>query len=330
MTRKIILLFIIALLCSPNLIQASFFTDSRIKKANALIKINRYQAAKEKLEEAILDKPAEPEIHYLAGIAYAKMGYGNKVDECFDNVYRLRANGYFKKIQDYYQNIAYATIKQGNLTTTTHYFKRSVFFGFDRQMLTENLMSFGNDYAANNYFDDAYKYYKVAYTIDRSVGGRISDIYFKACKESKKPCFNFFRHAHEFSTRHDVEIVKILLALYKTKGIVAHHKADIKQEIKFYVSNKTFKKLFPPPPPDFKIYPPGTYTFSLKAGETLDHWILLPNGVIPWVESRDDKFKLLYSDGEIVPVWTPGNLPNKNKFKFIAVTDQKEIKMIIK
>ena len=82
--------------------------------------------------------------------------------------------------------------------------------------------------------------------------------------------------------------------------------------------------------PDYKIYEPGTYTFSLKAGEKTDHWITFPNGVISnyHLRSDDDKFQLLYDDGEVVPAWTPGDWPaNKYKFKIIAVTDQPKITM---
>ena len=53
-------------------------------------------------------------------------------------------------------------------------------------------------------------------------------------------------------------------------------------------------------------------------------------GVLYSIKSADDKFKVLYYDGEIVPAWTPGNWPNKTKFKIIAISDQPEIKMVVK
>jgi len=81
---------------------------------------------------------------------------------------------------------------------------------------------------------------------------------------------------------------------------------------------------------NYKIYPPGTYTFSLKANQRTDHWIQLTDGVYYSVKSDDDKFKLLYFDGKMVPAWTPGNWPNKSKFKIIAVTDQPEIKLAVR
>ena len=83
--------------------------------------------------------------------------------------------------------------------------------------------------------------------------------------------------------------------------------------------------------PDYKIYEPGTYTFSLKAGEKTDHWIRQSPEVTGYgVSSQDDKFQLIFDDGEVVPAWTPGQWPkNKYKFKIIAVTDQPKIIMVL-
>jgi len=82
---------------------------------------------------------------------------------------------------------------------------------------------------------------------------------------------------------------------------------------------------------DYKIYEPGTYTFSLKAGEKTDHWIRQSPEVTGYgVSSQDDKFQLIFDDGEVVPAWTPGQWPkNKYKFKIIAVTDQPKIIMVL-
>ena len=85
--------------------------------------------------------------------------------------------------------------------------------------------------------------------------------------------------------------------------------------------------------PDYKIYELGEYKFSLKAGEQTDHWIAFPVGEYKFdIKSQDDKFKLLYDDGEEIPAWIPGIWPVKKnaKLKVIAVTDQPAIKMTLK
>jgi len=67
-----------------------------------------------------------------------------------------------------------------------------------------------------------------------------------------------------------------------------------------------------------------------------DHWIIFPYGRknvydLESINDPNNKFKLLYSDSEVVPAWTPGKWPDNfgAKFKIIAVTDQK-IKMVVK
>ena len=85
--------------------------------------------------------------------------------------------------------------------------------------------------------------------------------------------------------------------------------------------------------PEFVIHFPGQYTFQLKAGEQTPYWITFPTGSLPhWnIGSKDDRFLLKYNDGEVVQAWSAISTPaNKYTFKFVAVTDQEEIKMIIK
>jgi hypothetical protein len=86
--------------------------------------------------------------------------------------------------------------------------------------------------------------------------------------------------------------------------------------------------------PEYKVYPPGKYIFSLKAGEQTNHWIVFPadRDITYLTLSKDRKFKLVFDDGETVTVWNIRKLPDKKepKFKIIAVTDQPEIVMTVK
>ena len=323
------------LFCAPFSVQAGLF-DDLIDKANKLVKIERYQEAHALIEKAILNHPDDPSIHYRAGLAYARMGRNWKryVDASFDNVYRTRPNKYLVKVSAYYKNMAYMALKGGDANQAIRQFRRS--FLFDpavKGKTIKDLFSLGKDYFSQQMYDNAYNNLRAAYFLDNSLGDQISDIYFDACKKSDKPCFNLYRRAHEFSRKHDDEIVKALMGLYRSKVTAPHQKADIKKEVKFYVSNQTFKKLFPPPPPDFKIYPPGTYTFTLKAGETTDHWIMFPYGRTNHysLSSADEKYQILYSEGDQYNCWETEKLPHKTraKFKIKAITDQK-IKLVVK
>ncbi len=87
-------------------------------------------------------------------------------------------------------------------------------------------------------------------------------------------------------------------------------------------------------PPDYKIYQPGTYNFSLKAGEKTDHWIMFPVGRKNYLNlsSSDHKYQYLDYNGEKYNCWEIDSLPHRTrlKFKLKAVTDQPKIKMIVK
>jgi len=130
----------------------------------------------------------------------------------------------------------------------------------------------------------------------------------------------YYRQAKKFSAKYNEAVKAKLLAIAKTKFE--------EKDITFWrEAAAEFGKI----PPDYKIYEPGTYTFSLKAGEKTDHWIRQSPEVTGYgVSSQDDKFQLIFDDGEVVPAWTPGQWPkNKYKFKIIAVTDQPKIIMVL-
>ena len=102
----------------------------------------------------------------------------------------------------------------------------------------------------------------------------------------------------------------------------------MKNEATRYLNPKEMKIAFPP---DYKIYPPGAYTFSLKAGETTDRWIMFPLGTTYAISSKNYSYKLIYDDGQIVKDGENVKYPQKSrtKFKIVAITDQPKIKMVV-
>ena len=77
--------------------------------------------------------------------------------------------------------------------------------------------------------------------------------------------------------------------------------------------------------------PPGTYTFSLKAGETNEHWIMFPEGRNNNIDmsSADNQFEKFFPDGSTAQAWKNVTLPrvSRLKFKVRAVAEQKTIKL---
>lgn len=108
----------------------------------------------------------------------------------------------------------------------------------------------------------------------------------------------------------------------KTQSIGKHIVVNIENKVSGeYVPKATKKSVA-----KAKIYPPGTYTIRLKAGETIDHWIMFPTGrkTKYGFDSDDLKFILSFSDGKKYNTWELSKLPKRKiaKFKITAVTNQ--------
>jgi hypothetical protein len=77
----------------------------------------------------------------------------------------------------------------------------------------------------------------------------------------------------------------------------------------------------------------GTCTFSLKAGETTDHWIMFPPIKLEYsLSSKDYNYKLIYYEGHEVKDGPDVVYLEKKfaKFKILAIGDQPEITMVVK
>jgi hypothetical protein len=96
-----------------------------------------------------------------------------------------------------------------------------------------------------------------------------------------------------------------------------------------YLGNEIVSKHLP----DAIVYLPRSdgYTFSLKSGEQTDHWIMF-SGQEYSISSKDYQYKLVYDDKSEVKDGPSVIYPKKMqaKFRIVALTDQSEIKMVIK
>ena len=163
--------------------------------------------------------------------------------------------------------------------------------------------------------------YDLAIRYAPEFGNKVADIFYTKAEaldgEARLP---YYRQAKKYSAKYNEAVKEKLLAIAKT--------CFEEKDITFW---RQAAAEFGEIPPDFKIYKPGTYIFSLKAGEKTDHWIKLSPEVTSYdISSQDDKFQLIFDDGKVVPAWTPGKWPdNKYRFKILAVTDQLKVNMIL-
>lgn len=81
--------------------------------------------------------------------------------------------------------------------------------------------------------------------------------------------------------------------------------------------------------PEMKVFTKGIYTFEVKAGEQTPYWIISDVGGKFTFSSKDYNYKIAFDDGTVIKDGPNVRLPYKTtaKFRFIAITDQPEIRM---
>ena len=294
---------IIVILAAIILIATPVLADN-LSAAKKFMGKGQYPQA-EAVFQALVEKDGQnADSYYWWGVCRLKQG--RVADQLFLKAIGLKP-AYNESIGKLYQREAEAFLRKGQADTARNLFDSAV--SWDKTLklaIGQYLFNLGQ--------------YDLAIRYAPEVGNKVADIFYaKAEALDGANRLPYYRQAKKFSAKYNEVIKAKLLAIAKTKFE--------EKDITFWrEAAAEFGKI----PPDYKIYEPGTYTFSLKAGEKTDHWITFPNGVISnyHLRSDDDKFQLLYDDGEVVPAWTPGDWPaNKYKFKIIAVTDQPKITM---
>ena len=295
---------IIVILAAIILIATPVLADN-LSAAKKFMGKGQYPQA-EAVFQALVEKDGQnADSYYWWGVCRLKQG--RVADQLFLKAIGLKP-AYNESIGKLYQREAEAFLRKGQADTARNLFDSAV--SWDKALkpvIGQYLFNLGQ--------------YDLAIRYAPELGNKAADIFYaKAEALDGANRLPYYRQAKKFSAKYNEAIKAKLLAIAKTKFE--------EKDIEFWrEAAAEFGKI----PPDFKIYEPGTYTFSLKAGKKTDHWIRQSPEVTGYgVSSQDDKFQLIFDDGEVVSAWTPGQWPkNKYKFKIIAVTDQPKIIMVL-
>ena len=362
MIKRLAVFAALVLFLSTFLTPAHALFDNEVDKAKDFIKAGMYPQAIEQLQKRINDKPTDAEAHYLLGTCYMHTGNYGATEERFKSAVRLKADygykiggefrqagsaalsrgqvqqaqGLFAKAVQYQpdlkqeiasecQNTGSLALKQGNLDQAQGCFLIALNFDPDlRETIATETFNQGQLFFDQAKYDQADSHFSLASSFDPALKSKICEMYYNLGKKAPdNQCVPFYLRTKKYCGTYNKEIGDRLLAISKTQ--------KTEKEIQEW---RTKAANFVELPPDFKIYPPGTYTFSLKAGEMTDHWIMLPPGrkSTYHFESSDWQFKVLYDDGEEAAAWEDGSWPSKTtlKCKIIAVKDQPKIIMVVK
>jgi len=277
--------------------------------ARKLMDGGQYRLSEAVFEALVQRNGQNADAWYWWGVCRLKQG--QVADQLFLKAVGLEPSKYSTMIGKAYQQEAEAFLAQGKTNTARNLFDCAV--SWDKALkpvIGRNLFNLGH--------------YDLTVRYAPEYRATIADsFYAKGEALDGKDCLLYYRKAKKYSARHNEAIKEKLLAIAAA--------CFEEKDIQFW---RNAAAEFGEIPPDFKIYQPGTYTFSLKAGEKTDHWIMFPVGMLLGlnISSSDYKYQLLYDDGEVIKDGENVVLPHKTrqKFKLIAITDQPKITMVVK
>ena len=310
-----------------------------MKEANEFMKAGMYPQAIFLLEKeiygdknsAIKANPTNAKAHFQLGICYVNQLNFNEADNRFKSAVQLDTQ-YGYQVSQIYSDVGKKILNSDDIKTAHLLYEKAVEYQPNRRkIIADELFSTGRFCIQQGNLMLGERNFSVVSMLDGSLNQQISTLYCDLGDSADGEwSFYFYDQSRLYSSLHDQKAGMRLLNIARIKAKIpgAEKEADIyrKEAIKYLGVIKVNSEL-----PECKTYPSGTYYFSLKAGEQTPYWIGFSGVGSCVLGSVDDQFKLLYSNGEIVPAWTPGNWPDikGHWVKIIAVTDQPEIKMVV-
>ena len=307
---------------------------SKMEKASDLIAIGEDYAASELIHQAILDDPTNPAVHYRAADLYIKLSMMKQYFKALNNSCKLDSS-YCPKVTKRYYNLARnGLIGQMDTRSVAGYYRNAFSFAPNRKLdALDKIFLYGKKTLEAKDVNEADSSFVILKDLWPDYNKRIAKLYIEnSPKVSAEDAIFLLERAIDFDSSCGSSIGNVSGKLGKDIKYTKEERQSFRKLAKKYLDKETFLGYFPP---DYKIYPPRKepYIFNLKAGETTDHWIMFAvgNNRKYTTSSADDKFELIFDDGEVVPAWTPGSWPTKTrvKFKIHAITDQK-VKVFVK
>ncbi|MBI1912127.1 MAG: hypothetical protein HYS21_09005 [Deltaproteobacteria bacterium] len=307
---------------------------AHVKDAERFWEYNMPTEAMSCLDAIISREPADTKAHFVKGAYCLKTG--NLA--CAESRFQAKPvrDAYRSEISKLYKAEAASLLENGDDNRNSIlYYTKAFEYGPGLQEITlQELFTSGRALAMKGQYEAADRELFIASYFSASFGNQACDIFYGLGNSMKiEEALYFYDKARKYCTDHNEEIGRMLLQTAKSIAKIPEMEKQTdslrNEAIKYLGEKKVLSEL-----PSYKICNKGTYLFSLKKGEQSDHWVMFPEGMMTnfTIGSSDDKFELLYDDGQVVPVWTPEPFPQKirTKFKIVAVTDQQEIRLVVK
>ncbi|MBU1627862.1 hypothetical protein KKB18_10880 [bacterium] len=311
-----------------------------MKEAEKFMKAGMYPQAISLLKKEIYGdqdsatkaNPTNAEAHFQLGICYVNQLNFDKANNRFKSAVQLDAQ-YGYQISQVYSDVGKKILNSDDIKTAHLLYEKAVEYQPNRRkIIADELFSTGQFCLQQDNLILGERNFSIASILDSNLNQQISTLYYDLGDSTEgERSFYFYDQSGLYSSLYNHKAGMRLLDIARTKAKIpgAEKETTIyrKEAIKHLGVVKVNSEL-----PEYKVYPSGTYFFSLKAGEQTDHWITVPIGRGRYdINSEDSMFKILYDDGDVVSAWMADSLPFKKNFQFkiIAVTDQPKIEMVI-
>ena len=287
---------------------ANALFDNDVKKAKEFMTAGMYPQAIELLNKRINEKPTDAEAHFQLGVCYINTGNYSGADARFGSAVKLKSD-YGYQIGEKYKKVGDEALNKGNTGQAQSLYQMAVQYQPDlKDGIVKETFSQGKGFFEKGQYDVADRSFSVATSFDSSLKRTICDMYFNLGQSANyDECVALYRRATTYGSWHNKEIGERFLTISKSK-------TSEKESQRW----KKMASAYIEVPPDYKIYQPGTYNFSLKAGEMTDHWIMFPAGRQNKydVSSTAGKFILKFDDGTTTKSWSSDPWPSKRRLKF--------------
>ena len=291
-----------------------------VDKANEFMAAGMYPQAISLLDKRINEKPTDAKAHFKLGVCYVHTSNFGWADARFVSSVKLDPE-YGFRIGGEYKAAGSEALQKGNINRAGKLFGKAVEYQPNlKGGIAKEVMAVGKASMSDSSLS-------LAYSLNPANGKEICGLYFTAGNNvSGRTAIDFYRKASMFGNDHREEIGKRLVALAKAGGTGKDLTNEYKEAAKGYISDAAWNEAFPP---DYKIYPRGTYAFALKAGESTKslkgHLIKLPSGVdYNFYSSKNEgKFQVRFQNGAVKDQDSAnGNYYNTSPFEIISIEEQ--------
>lgn len=312
--------------------------DSDVKKAKEFIEVGMTPQAIALLQKRITDKPTDGEAHFLLAQLYVSEGEVGQAEQRFKSSMMIDSD-YGYKIGGVYHDAGNKALSTGDYNRANTLFSSAVQYDpkykneIGAEYFAAGKRALGTDDKnnADQLLEKALEFDHDTYVLQ--VNALYQDYGRILLRRAKDNLNNNRSQYVNEATKYlpNSEISEFLVKEYRDNSNNKSVSKDYRNLIKAYTSESKYNELFPPI--NEKIYDLGTHEIYLKAGKITDHFVVFPRGRNSsfTIGSDDDKFILIFDDGDELKVWVASSIPQKRRWKFRikAVTDQ-HLKLVVK